>query len=309
MVQTNTTRSKGYHSSTNAHMTTFNTAPNALSNQRPTPILTSKGGHLEAYRPPPSTPAVTSTKDNYEPVAKRTWYRVLHTVDPPTPRVNKSKDIGNIYRLTRSQTAATANEITIAQASKRQHPAQFLQSLEMHVLDVTSGKSLQYRQLRKHPKFAHIWNTSYANELVRLFQGICKGSKVPKNQQVEGTNTSHIISFEDIPQYRRKEFCHSIVVCEVKPQKEDTNRTRITVAGIQICYPGNVGTPTCSLDLVNLIIKSVLSRRNARFVCFDSKKIYLQTPMKRSNYVRIKLSDIPQKFTEKYNLTQPVQNG
>ena len=87
-----------------------------------------------------------------------------------------------------------------------------------------------------------------------------------------------------------------MVVCEVKPHKEDPNRTRIIIAGIQICYPGNVGVPTGSLDLVKLIINSVLSRRNARFVFFDLKNVYLQTPMERSEYLRIKLSDIPPEF-------------
>ena len=112
----------------------------------------------------------------------------------------------------------------------------------MPVLDETSGQSLQYRQLRKHPKFAHIWNTSYANELGRLCQGIGKGSKVPKHQRVEGTNTFRLIKFAYISQDRQHEICHSMIVCKVKPHKEDPNRTRITVAGIQIYYPGDVGT-------------------------------------------------------------------
>ena len=86
---------------------------------------------------------------------------------------------------------------------------------------------------------------------------------------MEGTNTFRIIKFSDIPQDGRHEVCHSMVVCKVKPHKEDPNRTRITVAGSQICYPGYVGTPTGSLDLVKFIINSVLSRRNARFFYFD----------------------------------------
>ena len=89
-----------------------------------------------------------------------------------------------------------------------------------------------------------------------------------------------------------------MVVCEIKPHKEDPNRTRITVTGSQICYARDVGTPTGLLDLVKLIINSVLSHRNARFVSFDLKIFYLQTPMKRSEYVRIKFSDIPQEFIE-----------
>ena len=83
---------------------------------------------------------------------------------------------------------------------------------------------------------------------------------------MEGTNTFRLIKFADIPQDRRHKKFHSMVVCEVKPHKEDPNRTRITIAGSQICYLGDVGTPTGSLDLVKLIINSVLSRRNARFV-------------------------------------------
>ena len=104
----------------------------------------------------------------------------------------------------------------------------------MPVLDKTSGQSLQYRQLRQHPKFAHIWNTSYANELSRLCKGVGKGSKGPMKQHMEGANTFHIIRFEYIPQNRRKEIFRSMVVYEVRPQNEDPNRTRITVAGIRI---------------------------------------------------------------------------
>ena len=63
-----------------------------------------------------------------------------------------------------------------------------------------------------------------------------------------------------------------MVVCEVKPHKEDPNITRIPVAGSQIYYPGDVGTPTGSLNLVKLIIKIVLLRRNARFVCIELKR-------------------------------------
>ena len=152
--------------------------------------------------PIPTT--VTSTTSNYEPFARRTRSRVPQTLDQPPPRVSKTPDTGPIARCTRSQTAAMANVITLAQAAQRRCPSQFLQSLAMPVLNENSGQSLQYCQLCKHPKFAHIWNTSYANELGRLCQGIGQGSKGPKHQRVEGTNTFRIIKFEDIPQDRRR---------------------------------------------------------------------------------------------------------
>ena len=113
----------------------------------------------------PSSPTILSIKENYEPVERHTRSKVPHPVDPPPPRVSKATYLRPISRHTRSQRTAINNLITPAQAAKHQYPAQFLQSLEMPVLEETSGQSLQYRQPRKHPKFAHIWNTSYANEL------------------------------------------------------------------------------------------------------------------------------------------------
>ena len=95
--------------------------------------------------------------------------------------------------------------------------------------------------------------------------------KGPRHQRVESTNTFRLIKFADIPKDRRHKICHSMVVYEVKPHKEDPNCTRITVAGSQICYPGDVGTPTGSLDLVKFIINSVLLRCNAHFVSFYLK--------------------------------------
>ena len=113
------------------------------------------------------------------------------------------------------------------------YPLKFLQSLDMPVLDETSGQSLQYRQLRKHPKFARNWNTSYAKELGRLYQGIGKGSKGPRQQHVKGTKNFKLINFTEIPQERMHEICHFMVVCEVKSHKEYPNRPRINVAGSQ----------------------------------------------------------------------------
>ena len=190
------------------------------------------------------------------------------THDAP-PRVHNTIYTAPIARRTRSQTTNMASTITPSQAAQQRYPDKFIQSLAIPVLKETSGQSLQYRQLRKHPRFAHIWNTSYANKLGRFCQGIGKVSKGPKHQRVRGTNTFYLIKFADISRDRRHEICHSMVVCEVKPRKEDPNLTCITVAGSQRCYPRDVGTPTGSLDLFKLIINSVLSRRNARFVSFD----------------------------------------
>ena len=100
-----------------------------------------------------------------------------------------------------------------------------------------------------------------------------------------------------------------MLVYEDRPQKEDPNCNRITLSGGHIKYPGDLGTPTGSLELVKMIINSVLSRYNARFVCFDAANFYLQTPMANPEYVRIKLSAIPQEIIDEYDLTTYIHNG
>ena len=86
-----------------------------------------------------------------------------------------------------------------------------------------------------------------------------------QGQRIKGTDTFFVTRFEDIPPERRKDITYTSIVCEVRPQKADPNRTIITIGGSRICYPGDVSTPTASLELFKLILNSVLSRRGARF--------------------------------------------
>ena len=114
------------------------------------------------------------------------------------------------------------------------------------------------------------------------------------------------IKYDDIPITKRKEICHTLVVCEARPEKDDPNRTRITIGGSRICYPGDVGTNTASLKLVKLLLNSVLSRKGACFSSIDLKNFYLDIPVPDPEYVRVKISDIPAEFIEEY--TTKIRN-
>ena len=149
----------------------------------------------------------------------------------------------------------------------------------MPAMDTVTRKTLEYLRLRCHPKYQHTWNELYANKLGCLCQGIGKLSKGIKNQRVEGTETFQIIRYDNMPPNRRNKITYTKVVCEYMAQKEDSNRTRTTIGGNRICYPGDFGTPIGSLKIVKLVINNVLSRRNARFVCFNIINFYLATPM------------------------------
>ena len=131
----------------------------------------------------------------------------------------------------------------------------------------------------------------------------------PKNQRIKGTGTFKFIRFNDIPFYKRKDICHTRVVCEYRPDKDDPNRTRITISGGHLIVPFDVSTPTGSLELFKLMINSVLSLQNAQFSAFDIKNFYLDTPMENPEYVRVKLEDIPQAFIEEYHLLENERHG
>lgn len=72
-------------------------------------------------------------------------------------------------------------------AQQREH-----YNLANAVIDMETGKLLEYSQLLKHPKFAKDWNISAANAFRRLTQGI-KG-------RVKATNTIKFIHKSEIPQ-------------------------------------------------------------------------------------------------------------
>ena len=71
------------------------------------------------------------------------------------------------------------------------------------------------------------------------------------------------------------------MVCKVRPEKSDPNRTRITIGGNRITFPGDVGAPTASLELSKLVFNSVLSCPGAKFTTFDICNFYLKTPLNR----------------------------
>ncbi len=178
----------------------------------------------------------------------------------------------------------------------------------LSALDPTTGDFLEHRQLCRDPHYKTTWDTSYANKRGRLCQGIGSGP-MPNSQRVAGTNTFCLIDYKDIPLHKRKELCHTMVVCEVRPEKDDPDCTRITIGGNRICYPGDVGTNTALLELVKLFLNSVLSRKGARYSTIDIKNFYMDTPMPEPEYVRIKISEIPDKFFTEYNLSGCDRNG
>ena len=71
----------------------------------------------------------------------------------------------------------------------------------LSVLDTSTGEFLEHRQLRQDPRYKATWDTSYANELRQLCQGIGSGTS-PTSKRVAGTNTFFLVDYHDIPAHK-----------------------------------------------------------------------------------------------------------
>lgn len=76
------------------------------------------------------------------------------------------------------------------------------------------------------------------------------------------------------------------------------------MGGNLINYPDDVGVPTANLLLIKIFLNSVISTKGAKFANADLANFYLMSPLKRPEYARIKLSDIPDEVIKEYNLHQ-----
>jgi hypothetical protein len=94
-------------------------------------------------------------------------------------------------------------------------------------------------------------------------------------------------------------------VVDIKDHKEEKERTRLTVGGDKIEYPGDKSTRTAAKILIN----SVISTLGAKLLVIDINNFYLTTPLGRFEYMVINLSSLPQETINKYNLIKLSQDG
>ena len=174
------------------------------------------------------------------------------------------------------------------------------------VIDEATGKKMEYRDLIKHPSYKEDWLESGANEFGRLFQGI--GKKADGTQRVKGTNTCVWIDKAQVP--RNKKVTYARIVVDVRPEKAEPNRTRITAGGDRLEYFGDVSTETSSLETAKLLFNSIVSTPGAKFMTLDISNMYLNTPLKDFQYMRFNIDVIPAEVIDEYDLKSKVdENG
>jgi hypothetical protein len=164
-------------------------------------------------------------------------HRRAHTphrraVTPPTPHVMVRHSANQKYNLSQDMIAETINQANhffsfpMTSGNKTQvkanHKNQIIIMPKMAnaVICPGTGKSLKHQELITKLRYKIKWMRSTANEINRLYN----------------TKTTRFIRRQNIPK-GRKVTCGSFVV-DIKDHKEEKERTRLTVGGDQIEYPG-----------------------------------------------------------------------
>ena len=66
-----------------------------------------------------------------------------------------------------------------------------------------------------------------------------------------------------------KKISYGRLVCDIREQKQEKERTRLTVGGDKLEYEGPVTTETADLTTAKVLFNSTISTPNARFIFFD----------------------------------------
>jgi hypothetical protein len=169
------------------------------------------------------------------------------------------------------------------------------------VMDKETGRLLNYQQLLRSPKHKKAWSMLVANKFGRLAQGV--------GGQIKGTNTIRFIHQHEVPADCMKDVTYGQFVCTERPKKTETNCTWFTVGGNCINYPGAVATPTAKMLVAKLLFNSTISTRGARFMTMDISNFYLNSPLPRPEFIRIKLSDIPEEIIIEYMLREKATSN
>ena len=90
-------------------------------------------------------------------------------------------------------------------------------------------------------------------------------------------------------------------------QRKETNQTRFTCVGnLILIYPGDVSSETASLETSKMHLNGIISTPGAKHMTMDTRKKYLNTPLDRYKYIRMKLSDSPQQIIDQNNLNDII---
>ena len=222
------------------------------------------------------------------------------------------KQLSTILQQRRRQRTATKTKTTPSTTSTTKQPRRSLRIRKTTprytdhlnaVLDPTTGKLLEYRDLLKNPKVCNVWYDACSKEFARL----CNGRK---KDNTKGTNSIRFKKPSQLPPGKKATYLR--ICANYRPQKSDPYRIRFTVGGNLVNYNGETYTPTSDLITAKILFNSVISTLGAKFFTIDLSNFYLITPIENEHqyeYMFIPTWVFPKDIKTEYNIDALSENG
>ena len=274
---------------------TYSSRPRVMEDEIRDETKVQEGGLEVVY---PTVTPVSPTNNNIPTITQDE--EVDETPASRTRAATRRKNRAHVRNITQEAVLATMEIYEVKLRPRalagRRYPAQMLNA----VLNKETGQMMEYRHLMADPKLKPLWQAKYGKELGRLAQGM--------PGVVEGTNTIFFIHKNEVPEDRWRDVTYGRIVTAHRPEKTDPHRVRLTVGGDRINYTGDCGTPTAGMLTTKIHLNSIISTKGARCMTIDIKDFYLNTPMPRHEFMRLKMSDIPDDVIAFYNLKSKATN-
>ena len=75
-------------------------------------------------------------------------------------------------------------------------------------------------------------------------------------QRVKGSDTFHFIHKKNVP--KGKKIMYARCCCDIRLQKDEINRTRLTIGADRLEYDGKTSTETASLETIKIYLNSTI---------------------------------------------------
>jgi hypothetical protein len=169
---------------------------------------------------------------------------------------------------------------------------------------VTGQMICSYKKLMHDPATAEVWQTAFGKDFGGMAQGCHKTGQ-------KGTNAMFVMNHDEIRLALKanKFFTYANSVVDYRPQKEDPHHIRITAGGNLINYDGNASVRTADLYTAKLHWNSIVSTKDAKYMCLDIKKIYLTAALEYYEYMKIPIALFPLWTRAQYNLDKLAKDG
>jgi hypothetical protein len=155
-----------------------------------------------------------------------------------------------------------------------------------NVLNPDTGKPAELPELWRSSE-GRRWTEPTIKEWARLMQG---------HKQTKGLNTVQPTHRKDVP--IDAAISHLRTVAPFRPEKDNPWRVRVAFGGNNAICDGPTTTRTAELGTIKILINSITSARNGRFMTIDLKDFCLNTIAPNCEHICARFKDMPKELAD-----------